>query len=339
MSKRALTLILLCAILALPTLAQGRKNVRINEVMVQQDSTGGNGWVEFYNSSYSTNAVEKMFITTLSREAIQNVFDKNKGSKKKPNQVLLELCEAQPMDIYEIPRGDERRTKIAPRTHFVMEADGDPKAGTFHMPFTFTAGQDNYIALYDVNGDLVDDVTIPASLKPGETYAVQAEGRLPSVLDDNIPVDSIWTVKDGKTMETAITKGNYNIREVNENIEAFHIKDPHGYWIALLAMSVVFSALALLYICFKLFGMFASRNLKAEEKEQAVAPVATQAAAAAPVAAGDLDGEKMAAICFALYQHLNAHDNESGVLTLTPRDGSTWASKTSLMRELHVFKK
>ena len=43
MSKRALTLMLLCAILALPTLAQGRKNVRINEVMVQQDTTGGNG--------------------------------------------------------------------------------------------------------------------------------------------------------------------------------------------------------------------------------------------------------------------------------------------------------
>ena len=61
---------LLCAILALPALAQGRKNVRINEVMVQQDSTGGNGWVEFYNSSYSSTAVEQMFITTLSREEI-----------------------------------------------------------------------------------------------------------------------------------------------------------------------------------------------------------------------------------------------------------------------------
>ena len=219
------------------------------EVMVQQDSTGGNGWVEFYNSSYSSTAVEQMFITTLSREEIQNVFDKNKGNKKKPKQILVELCEAQPMDIYEIPRGDERHTKIAPRTHFVMEADGDPKSGTFHMPFTFTQGKDNYIALYDVNGDLVDDVTIPASLNYGETYAIKAEGRLPSVLDDG---QTEWTVKDGQTIETAITKGNYNIREVNENIEAFHIKDPHGYWIALLAMSVVFCALALLYILFKL---------------------------------------------------------------------------------------
>ena len=317
---------LLCAILALPTFAQGRKNVRINEVMVQQDSTGGNGWVEFYNSSYSSTAVDKMFITTLSREDIQSVFDKNKGNKKKPNQILLELCEAQPMDIYEIPRGDERHTKIAPRTHFVMEADGDPKSGTFHMPFTFTEGKDNYIALYDVNGDLVDDVTIPASLKPGETYAIKAEGRLPSVLND------------GKTIDTAITKGNYNIREVNENIEAFHIKDPHGYWIALLAMSVVFSALALLYILFKLFGMFASRNLSSEDKTKAEAAPAMAQAAAVP-ATGDTDGETMAAICFALYQHLNAHDNESGVLTLAPRDNSTWATKTGLMRELPVIKK
>ncbi len=324
---------LLCAILALPTLAQGRKNVRINEVMVQQDTTGGNGWVEFYNSSYGTNAVEKMFITTLSREEIQNVFDQNKGTNKKPNQVLMELCEAQPQDIYEIPRGDERNTKIAPRTHFVMEADGDPKAGTFHMPFTFTAGKDNYIALYDVNGDLVDDVTIPASLQPGETYAIKAEGRLPSALGDG---KTEWTVKDGKTIETAVTKGNYNIREVNENIEAFHIKDPHGYWIAILAMSVVFGALAVLYILFKLFGMFASRNLQSESKEQSAAPVA---AATIPATGSDLDGEKMAAICFALYQHLNAHDQESGVLTLAPRDGSAWSNKSGLMRELPVIKK
>ena len=334
MSKKALTLLLLCAILALPTFAQGRRNVRINEVMVQQDSTGGNGWVEFYNSSYSSTAVEQMFITTLSREDIQNVFDKNKGNKKKPKQILVELCEAQPMDIYEIPRGDERNTKIAPRGHFVMEADGDPKAGTFHMPFTFKEGQDNYIALYDVNGDLVDDVTIPASLKPGETYAIKAEGRLPSVLGDG---KTEWTVKDGKTIETDITKGNYNIREVNENIEAFHIKDPHGYWIALLAMSVVFSALALLYLCFKLFGKFASRNLKDNSKEETAAPVA--ATAAAVPATGGTDGETMAAICFALYQHLNAHDSESGVLTLTPRDGSSWAGKAGLMRELPVIKK
>ena len=62
--------------------------------------------------------------------------------------------------------------------------------------------------------------------------------------------------------------------------------------------------------------------------------------AASPVAAsGDLDGEKMAAICFALYQHLNAHDQESGVLTLTPRDGSAWAGKNNLMRTLPVIKK
>ena len=326
---------LLCAILALPTLAQGRKNVRINEVMVQQDTTGGNGWVEFYNSSYSTNAVEKMFITTLSREEIQKVFDMNKGSNKKPNQVLLELCEERPMDIYEIPRGDERNTKIAPRTHFVMEADGDPKAGTFHLPFTFTAGKDNYIALYDVNGDLVDDVTIPATLKPGEAYAIKAEGRLPSILDDG---KTEWTVKDGKTIESAITKGNYNIREVNENIEAFHIKDPHGYWIAILAMSVVFGALAVLYILFKLFGIFASKTLQKDDQKQASAPAAAQAAAI-PAAGGDLDGEKMAAICFALYQHLNAHDQESGVLTLAPRDGSAWSNKSGLMRELPVIKK
>ena len=155
------------------------------------------------------------------------------------------------------------------------------------------------------------------------------------ILDDG---KTEWTVKDGKTIESAITKGNYNIREVNENIEAFHIKDPHGYWIAILAMSVVFGSLAVLYILFKLFGNFASKTLQKDDQKQVSAPAAAQAAAI-PAAGGDLDGEKMAAICFALYQHLNAHDQESGVLTLAPRDGSAWGSKAGLMRELPVIKK
>ena len=334
MSKRVLTMILLCAVLALPTLAQ-RKNVRINEVMVQ-DSTGGNGWIEFYNSSYSSVAVEKMFITTIPDSIVQDHIEAvTKASKVKPNKVLIEWCKERPMDIYEIPRGDERNTKIAPRTHFVMDADGDVKAGTFHLPFTLKAGQENYFALYDVNGDLVDTVRIPATLKPGETYAVKKEGRLPTVLGDG---KTQWTVKDGKDLNTAITKGNYNAREVNVNIERFREEDPHGYWIALLSMSVVFSALALLYLCFKLFGKFASRNLKAEDKQKAEAPVVAPVADTAATA-GDLNEEAMAAICFALYQHLNAHDEESGVLTLAPRDGSTWATKPGLMRELPVIKK
>ena len=91
---------LLCAILALPTLAQGRKNVRINEVMVQQDSTGGTGWIEFYNSSYSSNAVEKMFITTMSREEVQNhIKEVTSTTKFKPNKVLIDWCQERPMDI------------------------------------------------------------------------------------------------------------------------------------------------------------------------------------------------------------------------------------------------
>ena len=349
MSKRTLTLILLCTILALPTMAQGRKNVRINEIMVQQDSTGGNGWIEFYNSSYSTNAVEKMFITTLPHDYITNYIKAvTDTSKLKPNKVLLNLCEQRPMDIYEIPRGDERNTKIGPRTHFVMEADGDTRLGTFHLPFTLKGGQDNYVALYDVNGDLVDEVTVPASLKPGETYSIQQEGRLPTALGEGKWIvrtgDPEWIVvydeakKDSTKIMNTITKGNYNNREVNENIEKFREEDPHGYWIALLAMSVVFSALALLYILFKLFGKFASRNLNDDSKEQAAAPVASSAADVLATSA-DLDGEKMAAICFALYQHLNAHDNESGVLTLAPRDGTAWSTKPGLMRELPVIKK
>jgi len=180
-----------------------------------------------------------------------------------------------------------------------------------------------------VNGDLVDEVTVPASLKPGETYAIQVSKgaeTLPSVLGDG---KTTWTVRDGKTIETAITKGNYNTRTENENIELFHDKDPHGFLIAVIAMSVVFLALIMLYLCFKLFGYFSKRSAGEQATAAAAAPVA---AAAAPQ--GDADGETMAAICMALYQHLNAHDSESGVLTLTPRDHTAWGSKSELLRKL-----
>ena len=76
-----------------------------------------------------------------------------------------------------IPRGDVD-TKVKPRTHVVFFADGDEAAGTFHLPFKFEAGKDNYIALYDVNGDLVDEVVVPANLPSGQSFARISEDNI-----------------------------------------------------------------------------------------------------------------------------------------------------------------
>ena len=325
MNNRKILLVLMLVVAVLTAGAQGRKNMRINEVMIAPDSTcQGSGWVELFNSSYGSNAIEKMFVTTLKPEEI--FTDLVKGKDR--DVVLRALCESHPKQCYMVPRGDERNTKIAPRTHVVFSADGKPETGTFHLPFVFTSGQENYVALYDANGDLVDEVTVPDTLALGHTWAIAEEGRLPKPCKDF--TDS-WQSRDGKTIATAITPGNYNTREFNENIGKFHEHDSHGFILTVSAMSIVFSALILLYLCFKVFGKL-SRGQEAEEKP-AVQP-APLAADLKDSPTADTADEEMAAICLALYQHLNAHDQESGVLTFA-RDGlGAWGNKAGLLRKL-----
>ena len=146
MNKKIL-LTLIAVVATFTAMAQGRMDMRINEVMVQNDSNYVDqyghraGWIELFNASYGTNGIEKMFITTLKPDFIQKYFKaEEQKSNKKRNQLLEELRNSRPGDIYEIPRGDVA-TKVKPRTHVVFIADGDTTAGTFHLPFTLTPGR------------------------------------------------------------------------------------------------------------------------------------------------------------------------------------------------------
>ena len=168
--NKKIILTLIAVVAAITASAQGRMDLRINEVMVQNDSNYVDqydhraGWIEIFNASHGTNGIEKMFITTLKPDFIQDYFKaEEQKSNKKRNQLLQELRDSRPSEIFEIPRGDVA-TKVKPRSHVVFFADGNIEAGTFHLPFTMNPGQENYIALYDVNGDLVDEVTVPATL-------------------------------------------------------------------------------------------------------------------------------------------------------------------------------
>ena len=332
MNKKIL-LILIAVVAAITASAQGRMDLRINEVAVQNDSNTVDqngcqaGWIEIFNASYGTNGIEKMFITTLKPDFIQNHFKaEEQKSNKKRNQLLEELRNSRPGDIYEIPRGDVA-TKVKPRTHVVFMADVDTTAGTFHLPFTLTPGQ--YVALYDVNGDLVDEVTIPNDLQANQSYARCGEDKIDLHAEHKFNAND-WEVRDGSTVAKAITPGKFNSRPVNENIQKFKEEDPSGILLTLMSMGVVFCALLLLYILFKLFGKaFATKDKKNEDAviEKAVEnepAVATQS---------EGDDEAIAAICMALYQHFNAHDEESGILTIDRSQGqqSAWGSKGNLL--------
>ena len=127
-----------------------------------------------------------------------------------------------------------------------------------------------------------------------------------------------------------ITPGenNYVIGK-NDKIEQFEKNDSHGVILTIMAMAIVFSALIVLSICFFVFGTISKRmsDKKKKGKKQ------NQQEEVQPEVAGDAEGEVVAAIAMALYEHLNAHDEESNVLTFKRRH-SDWNSKIATLTEL-----
>ena len=331
--NKKIILTLIAVVAAMTAMAQGRLDLRINEVMVQNDSNyvdadgHRSAWIEIFNASHSTNAIEKMFITTFKQDYIQNYFKVEESkSNKKRNQLLNELAEKEGDKIYVIPRGDVD-TKVKPRTHVVFFADGEDAAGTFHLPFKLEAGKDNYIALYDVNGDLVDEVIVPANLPADQSFARTSEDAIDLHKDSRSFDKAEWQMRNGSSEELAITPAKFNARPVNENIQKFKDGDPSGIMLTIMSMGVVFLALLLLYILFKLFGIaFSSKDGKKEE------PVAVKEEEPVAQEGGEAD-EAIAAICMALYQHFNSHDEESGVITIdhSHEAHSSWGSKGNLL--------
>ncbi|MDE6062822.1 MAG: lamin tail domain-containing protein [Duncaniella sp.] len=127
MKKRLLTLLLVTLACVSAISAQGRRGLRINEVMIVNDSTSvvddfGRypAWIELYNSTFAPLEISSVFLTN----------DRNNNT------------------LYPVPLGDVN-TEIPSRQHILFWSDGEPNKGTFHTNFTFTPGEDNYIAIYD----------------------------------------------------------------------------------------------------------------------------------------------------------------------------------------------
>lgn len=204
---------------------------------------------------------------------------------------------------YLIPAGDPL-TRIEPRNYLVFFADNHPTRGILHLNFSL---QDtNYLALYDVNGKtLIDEIT----------YTQQnADISFGRVTDGSIE----WGI-----LKKTTPNANNNTDPVISPGEKFVKMDPTGVGMAVVAMSVVFTALILLYVVFKNTRRLYSLNLKKifairkpGEEKQAVAE--------------DISGEVNAAIAMALYLYKNElHDYEETVLTIkkVARTYSPWSSK------------
>ncbi len=294
--KLILTAMLVVAASA-ATFAQNRKALRLNEVMVQNESSivddygERHGWIELFNSNFAPLEISSIYITNDSTD------------KKK----------------YPVPLGDVN-TRIAKRQHVVFFADGEPNKGTFHLNFVLEPGKDNWIGIYDADGiTKIDEVTIPATIETDNSYARTEDGI------------GEWSIRNGG--EAYITPSSANIiRDKNNKIEEFAERDKAGVGMTVMAMAIVFSALLVLCLCFYAIGNIGASISKINKMK---AHGVEKHSVKEDFKVHD-SGEEIAAIAIALHDHLDAHDTENTILTINKvkRAYSPWSSKIYSLREV-----
>ncbi|MCL1973957.1 MAG: OadG family protein [Bacteroidetes bacterium] len=181
-----------------------------------------------------------------------------------------------------------------------------------------------YFAVLNLEGQLVKKLTFPGyasafSFSPSakELYisGENATGFDVIVLDTRNGVSSV-ELKEVSTL-------HYQKPRMSEQIA---VRDPHGIAIAVIAMSVVFSALILLYLIFRQVGvqMMAAARRRNLKKQRAAAQPETI------IPSEELSEAAFAAIAAAIHLYSEElHDLENAVLTINKvsRSYSPWSSK------------
>ena len=236
-----------------------------------------------------------------------------------------------------IPKGD-LRTKIGPRQTTLFYASGNGDDGTFYANFQVRPGSTVYLVSND-GRTVIDSLVIPANLPVGMSMRKEAH---------DLRQREFEPVPEPTVPSPGIFNGDLNAAT---KAEAMKEKDPHGGILSLVAVTVVFSALAILWF---LFWLFFDRPAKkaAAAKDQPAKPKKGKKAALADVPAGtptdeiaavialamDMEqgGDVYAAIALAMDRYLSdaVHDNESFVLTMRPKEGSAWNDKKQIFRKL-----
>ncbi|MEG1546227.1 MAG: OadG family transporter subunit [Bacteroides sp.] len=280
--------------------AQGTKSLRINEVLItnndnyEDDYGKHSAWIEIYNTAFSSANLKSCYLTN----------DKNNPKK------------------YSIPKADVL-TLIAPRQHTLFWADNQPNRGTFHLNFELDSLKANWIGLYDANGKtLIDSVTVPAGIPANFSWAREADGS------------SNWVIKGGDNENYVTPSTNNQTLDKNTKIDGFRKHDSAGIGMAIIAMSIVFLGLILLYISFKIIGNIAR---KLNKRNAMKAHGITDKKEAEEKSIGSESGEVFAAIAMAMHEYQDdIHDVEDTILTINKvkRNYSPWSSKIYMLRDM-----
>ena len=212
---------------------------------------------------------------------------------------------------YRIPKNDPN-TAIPTRSFVIFFADDNTTHGTFHLNFKLDSTS-KFIALFDANGvTLIDSITLP-------TQTVDI---------------SFGRVQDGKDSIAALAKTTPMATNYTEDVVSagarFAASDPVGIGMTLTAMTVVFLALMMLYLCFKAIG---KANVRAQVRKATGATEITEK----EIEEAEISGDVIAAISAALYLYeTDEHDKESTILTINrvTKTYSPWSSKIYGLRQM-----
>lgn len=298
-----LTLGLMLVAVASP--AQNLSDLRIGEVLAQNDSGliddfgQRNGWIELFNSSNGTVKFGGCYLS-----------DDKKDLKK-----------------YHIPTTD-RSTQVAPRQSVVFYASGNASQGTYYMNFTLENGETVYLVGND-GRTIIDALTIPENLPAGCSVM-----QVPTGVKG---LDFVTKVSENPTPGSY--NGDVDAKTKNQIMKE---KDPFGWVLTLISVSVVFLALTILSFIFGWVGQYnkrlssgTTRKQLRQNKARAGEMTPEVAAAISMALLQALGGETCAAIAMALDEYCGGvHDEESFLLTIQRAPGSAWAGKGQNFRQL-----
>ena len=316
---------LLLVMASLPVMAQMDASIKLNEVMTNNENSlideygARHAWVEIANISHSTYNIRGMYVTTD-----RSVLDKKMSIPERVSRMS------------KIPNGDVR-TNLSGQQLIVFQLGSQPAQGSLHLSVPVSVSEPTWVALYNGNAtQLIDSVTVPV-LAANQSFA--------RIANNGNAAD--WEVKSADR----VTPGIQNQTVVSESkVEKFKREDPYGFGMALMAMSIVFSCLALLWLTFTLFGML-MRHAETARKvanHQPIKPITKTVEKTMEVGhktgvilkegfdTKGIDREVyMAVIGLALRQYEDdIHDVESGVITIKPKD-TGWDDEYSQMTHLH----
>jgi hypothetical protein len=212
-------------------------------------------------------------------------------------------------------------TSIPTRSYLVFWADSITSRGILHLNFKLTSGET--LALFDSNGKtLIDSMTVPSSMANDVSFGRVSDGaEIRNILSKTTP-------NANNTTEQVVTSG-----------DEFRKFDPFGAGMTIIAMGVVFIALALLYFFFKMTARLLRLNIKKQLLSRSLirAKAGVSSLNEETHSGLEITGEINAVIALTLFLYqTELHDAENTVLTINKvsRSYSPWSSKIYGLRKL-----